>query len=84
MLTFPALETAYSLLPKSSGSGSPEWWRRECAGEAGRSQRNRSPAGCGLAAEIGGKESAVSITARNRSAGVVVQGTQQSLRVVEG
>jgi hypothetical protein len=51
----PVLETAHSLLPKSSGSRSPEWWRRECAGEAGRSQRNRPPAGFGLAAEIGAR-----------------------------
>jgi hypothetical protein len=46
------VEIADSLPPESAGSWSPERRRRECAGEAGRSQRNRPPAGFGLAAEI--------------------------------
>ena len=47
------VEIADSLPPESAGSWSPERRRRECAGEAGRSQRNRPLAGFGLAAEIG-------------------------------
>ncbi len=60
------VEIADSLPPESAGSWSPERRRRECAGEAGRSQRNRPPAGFGLAAEIGGNECAAS-TDRNTS-----------------